>query len=138
MAKIRKELNHGHERWVVDWYDPHGERRREFFPTKGEANHRLSDVLKETGERLTPVVDARCTLRAYAAHWLAGGESQWKPRTLRSYRDTLKLHVLEFPVSSGTTLGDVRVTRLKKRHVRALVVAKRREGRARDSVRIIF
>src|SRR5437899_1324185 len=128
MAKIRKELNHGHVRWVVDCYDALGERRREFFPTKAEADQALGRVLEEAGQRLTPVVNPRCTLRVYAAHWLAAGEPHWKPRTLRSYRDTLELHVLPFPLSSGTTLGDVRVARLKKPHVKALVDAKRREG----------
>src|SRR5690242_7023438 len=123
MAKIRKDRNHGHVRWVVDWYDELGERQRKFYPTKGEAEQKLSDVLERNGERLTPVVDPGCTLRDYAKRWLAVNAPEWKPRTLRSYSDTLDLHVLPFPVGSGA-LGDLRVSRLQKAHVRALLAAK--------------
>ncbi len=136
MATIRKERNHGHVRWVVDWYDELGARRRVFFPTKADAEHELSDVLERNGQRLTPVFDPGCTLRDYSKRWLATNTPEWKPRTLRSYRDTLQLHVLTFAVGTGT-LGDLRVSRVQKAHVRTLLAAKRAEGRARNSVRII-
>jgi integrase len=136
MATIRKELNHEHVRWVVDWYDEHGARRRAFYPTKGDADRALAAVLERDGQRLAPVVDPTCPLRAYAARWLAANAAEWKPRTLRSYTDTLNLHILPFPVGSGT-LGDLRVARLQKAHVKALIAAQRAAGRARNSVRII-
>src|SRR5262245_26757588 len=123
MAKVRKDLNHGHVRWVVDWYDEFGARRREFFETKGAADEKLSAVL--TGHRLMPAIDPTCILRDYAARWLAANKPDWKPRTYRSYEDTLALHLLPFPINATTVLGDVRVARVRKGYVKSLLVAKR-------------
>jgi integrase len=137
MATIRKERNHGLVRWVVDYYDELGGRRRAFYPTKADADRALGHVLERDGQRLTPLVDPTCTLRAYASRWLATNRPAWKPRTYRSYHDTLALHVLPFPVGRDMVLGDVRVARVQKSHVKALLAAKRAEDRARNSVRII-
>jgi integrase len=136
MATIRKEKNHGNVRWVVDWYDELGARRRAFYDTKADADRALGHVLERDGQRLTPMVDPTCTLRAYAARWLAANAPEWKPRTHRSYQDMLNLHILPFPVSRDAVLGDIRVTRIQKAHVKALIAAKR-TAKARNTVRII-
>jgi integrase len=137
MAKIRKEQNHGNTRFVVDWYDELGERQRAFYEKKADADAKLAEVLDQGGRRLTPLVDPACTLRDYATRWLAANAAEWKPRTARSYRDTLMLHVLPFPIGRDAVLGNLRVSRVQKAHVKALLATKRGEGRARNSVRII-
>src|SRR6266699_1536123 len=123
--------SHGNVLWTVDYYDELGARRRAFYATKGDADRALGAVLERDGQRLAPVVDPTCTLRAYATRWLAANKPEWKPRTHRSYKDTLDLHVLPFPVGAETVLGDLRVSRIQKAHVKALLATKRGEGRAR-------
>src|SRR5207245_2559957 len=108
-----------------------------FYSTECDADRALGAVLDRDGQRLAPVVDPTCTPRAYATRWLAANKPELKPRTHRSYKDTLDLHVLPFPVGAETVLGDLRVSRIQKAHVKALLAAKRGEGRARNSVRII-
>jgi integrase len=137
-GKPQKTRKHGHVRWLVDFRDAHGDRHRRFFPTQAAAEAFQAVVNQRRSPALTPaVLDARTTLRAYGAQWLAANAVLWKPRTARSARDALEQHVYPFPVGRQT-LGDLRLTAIDRAHVKALVLAKRRAGYAPDSVRLMF
>ena len=69
-------------------------------------------------------------MRAYAARWLEQIAVTVKPRTLESYERTLRLHVL--PV-----LGARPVRQLDRGRIKALLVAHRQAGAAKDSTRIV-
>lgn len=128
---------HGHVRWKVEYTTGHGRRRQEFFATKAEADARQTTINRAPSVPLHPVVlDGRATLRAYGAEWLAANAPVWKPRTLASNTDLLTRHVYRFPIR-GKLLGDFRLIDIQRPHVKALAVARRREGYAPDSVRLM-
>ena len=130
MACVRKRKKNGEEVYVADWRDALGFRRMKFCTTKNEADAVLADAIKESQQRTRPLVDPNVTVEGYGAHWLAMRAPDLKPRTVQSYRDVLRLHVLP-------TLGEKKVRRLVKGDIKALLVAKRGDGYSRDSVRII-
>src|SRR5689334_18672340 len=124
MACITKRKKRKRECWVVDWRDGAGRRRAKFFGTKREAEHYLSDVLREMKQPARPVVDTAITVAEYAARWEQILAAQVKPRTLESYTDTLRLHIVP-------ALGSVRVRELHRGRVKALLAAKLESGLAR-------
>src|SRR5207245_580921 len=121
-------------KWVVDWRDGAGNRRARFFDTKREGEDFLAKAIPESRQVVRPIVDPNVTVSAYAEHWLwqLAGMVQagtLKPRTLESYHDTLRLHIL--PALGGN------VRRLDKGGIKALLAAKLAGGLSRNSVRII-
>jgi integrase len=137
MAAIRKVRKHGRVRWRVSSYDALGQRHQRFFATKAEAEQHQADAITESRHRLAPSVDPAITLRDYAARWLPAhaADHDLKPRTIESYAATLRLHIL--PVRwRNTTVGDLRVSALRRPIVKALIARQRAAGHARDSVRI--
>ncbi len=136
-GKPTKVHNHGAVRWKVEFTTAHGKRRQEFYATKTEAEARQAVVNATPKVTLHPVGDPGQTLAAYAALWLEANAATWKPRTRASYQALLEQHVLPFVVR-GRRLGDLRLADIQRPLVKALVVAKRREGYAPDSVRLMF
>jgi integrase len=133
-----KRRRHGRIRWMVETRDGHGIRRMRFFPTKAEAQAYQDVVNQRPRVDLHPVaLDGQATLRQYGAEWLAANATVWKPRTLASNQALLAQHVYPFRVGRHV-LGDLRLADLTRPHVKALVVAKRRDGYAPDSVRLMF
>jgi integrase len=123
----------------VDCRDPlTGERRRLFYATRAEAEAKQTELNSAPIEPLHPLIDPEVTLERYAALWEERNAPGWKPRTRRSYHDTLTLHVLPFPIGAGRTLGTLRIADLQRGHVQALVEAKAHEGYAPDSVKLVF
>jgi integrase len=137
MAAIRKVHKHGRVRWRVSSYDALGQRHQRFFETKAEAEQHQADAITESRHRLAPSVVPTVTLRDYAATWLPAhaAEHDLKPRTIESYDATLRLHILPVPWRH-TTVGDLRVSALRRPIVKALIARQRAAGYARDSVRI--
>src|SRR5207249_7885894 len=131
MACIRKRKKRGKWYYVVDSRDAAGVRRMRFFPTKREADDHLTTVGEEKRQKARPVVDVEITVRAYSERWLGIIATQVKPRTLESYTDTLRLHILP-------ALGHVRVQELERGRVKALLAAKSQSGLATNSVRIVY
>ena len=123
-------------KWVVDWRDGARTRRSRFFETKSAAEDFLAKAIPESRQTVRPVVDPGVTVPAYAEHWqtqLAGmvQAGTLKPRTLQSYSDTLRLHIL--PALAGG-----RVRQLHKGRIKAFLAAKLAGGElSRNSVRII-
>ena len=134
MACIRKRRG----RYVVDYYDAAGLRRIPSFRTKEEAEDHYAEVVPASRQKIQPAVDPNITVSDYADHWLAClGVTDLKPRTVESYADTLRLHLLP-------QLGRARVRDLQKARIKALLVEKATEQgrtthkrRSRNSVRII-
>lgn len=89
-------------------------------------------------QRTTPLVDTSTTVRAYSERWLAQhvAARELAPSTARSYRDTLRLHILPTAVRGPRCFGDLPVRGVTRADVKALVAAKRAEEYARDTVRI--
>lgn len=138
-GKPRKVRNHGRWRWQVDSRDPlTGKRTRRFYETKAAADAAQTEVNAAPSEPLHPLCDPDVTVERYSEVWVARHQTAWRPRTLRSYRDLLRLHVLPFPLGGGRTLGTLRVADLHRGHVQALVEGKGSAGYAPDSIRLVF
>jgi integrase len=74
--------------------------------------------------------DRDITLAEYAARWLKTVAAEIEPSTLASYRASLRLHVLPM-------LGRIRLRDLRRRHVKALLNAKRADGYSSNAVRLM-
>ena len=87
------------KRWVCDYEDATGQRRRVLLKrgsTKDDADARLADLVKETGEACSngPLkLPPDTTLAEYADRWLAS-RTELHPRTLASYRQLLTSYIL--------------------------------------------
>ena len=124
-----------------------GKRRRFYGDTKAEAEAKQKQWNKEEQEAedeapLNPACDPDVTVAAYAAQYLARRDpartdtAPWRPKTFRSHQDALERHVLPFVVGPGT-VGEHKVRQWHRRWVPLIAEAKRAEGYARDSVRIM-
>ncbi len=126
MACVRKRRG----KWVVDFRDGAGVRRWITCRTKREAEDLLGKTIRESRQLTRPVVDPSITVDAYADRWLQLIEPNVKPRTLRSYRDTLRLHL-------RPAIGALKVRQLHKGRVKTLLADKLAAGLSKNSVRII-
>jgi len=126
MACVRKRRG----KWVVDYRDAAGVRRWLTCQTKREAESALADAVREARQPTRPIIDPNLTIGQYAERWVALIRQTIKPRTLKSYQDTVRLHLLP-------TLAAVQVRKLHKGQVKALLAAKLQAGLSRNSVRII-
>ena len=119
--------------WEVDYRDVHGRRHRPLFATEADALARAADLRKELEQGVAMVDDPDLTLRGFAEGWLDVGTQEMEPKTRASYRQLLDGHVLP-------QLGAIKLRELHRRHVKALIAAKRaagyREHRAPDQGRL--
>ena len=76
------------------------------------------------------------SLARYVDLYLEDNRDGLEPKTLRSYEQLLKGHVLPFRVD-GHTLGAIKLWQIKRRHLKSLITAKRKAGYAKDTVRLI-
>jgi len=67
---------------------------------------------------------------SYAARWLSLLESNVKPRTLRSYEENLRIHLLP-------SLGRTKLRLLARGGIKSFLVDKQKEGLSRNTVRLI-
>jgi integrase len=126
MACIRKRRG----KFVVDFRDAAGVRRWVTCDTRREAEQALAGLLRERRQTLRPEVDPEVTFVEYAQRWLKLLAPAVKPRTLKSYHDTLRLHLV--PV-----FGATRLRQLHKSAVRSFLAEKLTSGLSRNSVRIM-
>ena len=117
-------------KFVVDYRDAVGVRRWISCDTRRQAEDVLAEKLRESRQTARPTVDVDLTVTAYAERWLQLVASSLKPRTLQSYSQTLRLHLL--PV-----FGATRVSQLHKSWIRSFLAEKLASGLARNSVRIM-
>ena len=124
--------------WVGSYY-VNGERRRACAASRPELTERLQELMDEAGsESDSPSIFGRdVTLTQYADHWLEGVRENIEPRTVESYRQLLKAHIEPFKMEGGRKLGDHRLKDIRVRHVKALLVSKRKVGYSKSTVRLV-
>jgi integrase len=119
---------------------PNGRGGREFIygSTREEVLEELNRRLKDRRERLDLEMPLRpdMLLGKYVDHWLSAASEGLEPKTLQSYTQLLKGHVLPYRIE-GHSLGTMKLFRIKRRHLKALISAKRKAGYAKDTVRLI-
>ena len=118
--------------------DGHGGREFIYGNTREEVLERLHAKLKERRDRPNPESPLKpdMPLARYVDHFLAANGDGLEPKTLRSYEQLLKGHVLPFKVD-GHTLATMKLSQIKRRYLKALINAKRTAGYAKDTVRLI-
>src|SRR5262245_61223865 len=126
MACIRKRRG----KYVVDYRDGVGIRRWITCNTKREADVVLGEKLQESRQPTRSALDPNVTVEVYADRWLAQIAATIKPRTLESYRSTLRRYLLP-------TFGSMKVRHLHKGRVKTFLVAQLGRGFSRDTVRIM-
>jgi len=127
MACIRKRRG----KYVVDYYDARRERRWITCDTKGEAEDRLAEKLREA-KLLSGAVcaDPDITVAEFFAQWIDKVALTSKPRTAETYRDYFRLHVLpEF--------GGLKVRMLHRARIKEWLVSKLKEGYAKGTIRLL-
>jgi integrase len=133
-------INHREERndyWVAI-PNGHGGRERIYGRTREEVIERLDRRMKEMRERpaLDNPIRAEMSLTQYVDHFLESSKDDLERKTLRTYESLLRQHVLPFRVD-GRALGSMRLYEIRRRHLKALIIDKKRNGYARDTARLI-
>ena len=124
MATISKRGN----RFVVDYYDALGRRRRERKRTREAAKRRLAEVLKSDGQ----LIETRRTVKEYGDAWLETyGKTHLKDSTYQEYKAVLNNHV--YPA-----FGRRPFTKLSREAVKRLIAEKIQAGCSRSTVRNII
>jgi len=90
----------------------------------------LEEKLRGARQASRPAVDLNITFGAYAQRWLSIIAAGIKPRTVESYTDNLRLHLLP-------ALGSAKVRDISKGWIKALLAEKLNAKLARNSVRLI-
>ena len=67
---------------------------------------------------------------------LHGGRDGLAPKTIRSYEQLLKGHVLPYR-AGGNTLGAMRLGQIRRGHLKGLIIAKKKAGYAKNTVRLM-
>ena len=115
--------------WEIDYRDGAGIRRRPLFSTEEDA-HAFAAKLFKTLRRPVDTTNRDVTLSEYATTWLADIAFEKEPATVRSYTNLLNGHVL--PALGRTKLRD-----LHRSQIKAFLAEKRRQGRAKNTVRLM-
>jgi integrase len=129
-AQLKIRFRKDRDLWEVDYRDHSGRRHRPVFATEEQAHQHATEVFRELDQPAPPVADRNITLRDYAARWLADIALEKDPNTVRGYTDSFDNHLLP-------ALGHRRLRNLHRQHIKALLLDKRREGYAKNSVRLM-
>ena len=105
MAKVWKRKDR--DVWIADYRDAIGKRRRLTAPTREKAEKKLAEKINESRKAL-PLHrnEYDITLREYAETWLEVSHGEIEPKTIRSYRQNLNLHIL--PVLGHMKVREIR------------------------------
>src|SRR5262249_15797313 len=115
-------------RFVVDYYDALGRRRRERKRTREAAKRRLAEVLKSDGQ----LIETRRTVKEYGDTWLETyGKTHLKDSTYQEYKAVLKNRV-------SPAFGRRPFTKLSREAVKGLIAQKIQAGCSRSTVRNII
>ena len=122
--------------YEADYY-VNGQRRRVLAESRETVSSRVADLIKKAEKEPEKVSlwDPDITLGDYGTHWLNNilVESV-EPRTVEAYRQILEGHVFPFKIE-GHLLSNMKVRDIKRRHIKVLLIAKRKEEYAKDTVR---
>jgi integrase len=137
--KTEYRINHrgGRNDYWIAIPDGQGGRERIHGETREAVLERLNRRMKERRER--PNQDsplrAEMTLAQYVEHFLKSNDDDLEKKTLRTYVSLLQQHVLPFR-TEGRMLRTIRLCDIRRRHLKALIIDKRRKGYAPDTVRL--
>ena len=130
MASIRRRKRAKQDVWLVDYRDAAGVRHRVTALTKEAAENLLGERIRERQHPGLLSPDRDITLREYNERWLAAVETEISPRTLESYKQLLKVHIVP-------AFGRARLRELSRGMIKAFLVRKRHAGLSKNSVRLI-
>ena len=132
MARTTVKIRYRRDRgvWEVDYRDRSGQRHRPLFASEQEAHEHATEILRTSDQEIPETADRDVTIRAYAERWLADVALERDKNTVRGYRQNLERHVLP-------ALGHHRLRSLHRQHIKAFLLDKRREGYAKNSVRLM-
>lgn len=99
---------------------PNGKRKTVYGKNPREVREKLKAELKKLEDGLDVGASAQ-DLGAYLETWLADSQDRVRPKTLRTYQDLLRLHVIP-------TLGKTRLDRLSAQQIAGLLREKQAEG----------
>jgi integrase len=120
-------------------YYVNGRRRRACGPSRGAVSELVADLLKAAAKEsdVPSRWDRDTTLASYAAHWLENVLPEAvEPSTVGQYKQILHAHGIPFMID-GRRLGDMKLRDLHRRHIKDLLISKRRDGYSKDMVRYI-
>ncbi len=126
MACIRKRRG----KFIVDYRDSAGVRRWITCDSRRAAEEALAALVRERRQAGRAEIDPNVGFMEYAERWLKLLAPSVKPRTLKSYHDTLRLHI-------APVFGSTRLRQIHKSGVRSFLAEKLTAGLSRNSVRII-
>jgi integrase len=116
-------------RWIVDYRDGAGIRRRITCRTREKAEDVLAEKVRESRQAVRPAVNPNITMTEYSKRWLGLIASSVKPGTKDSYDLHLRLHIL--PV-----FGATKVRQMTRGRIRAFLAEKLTTKLSRSTVRI--
>src|SRR5262245_10486262 len=129
MNHTKQCTKNGKTSWRVDYIGSDRQRHFKFLPTKEQADDFLADAIKVSRQPTVSDLPTTMTLAAYAHRWLDEIAAHLKPRTVTSYTDTLRVHLLP-------KFGTTRVRDLQRGTVKAFLAAKLKTHQP-NSVRIM-
>ena len=116
--------------WIADFRDATGRRVRLTARTREEAEEQLAEQIKASRQPAPVVADRHITLAEYAARWTETLKQQIEPKTIRSYAQLLRLHILPH-------LGHYKIRDLHLGHVKAFLQEKGRADYQKNTVRLM-
>ncbi|MBM3789931.1 MAG: site-specific integrase [Acidobacteria bacterium] len=124
--------------WEASYF-VNGERRRASALSREELTEKLRALMEEARSESDDLAawSRDVTLTQYADHWLDAIIENIEPSTIESYRQLLKAHIEPFKLEGAKTLGSLRLKDIRLRHVKSLIVEKRKEGYSKATVRLI-
>jgi integrase len=122
--------------YECDYY-VNGQRRRALAESREAVSSKVAELIKdaENEPEMVSMWDPDIGLNDYATHWLDNVVIESvEPRTVEAYRQMLEGHVLPFKID-GRPLGNMKLRELRRRHIKALLIDKRKQGYSKDTVR---
>ena len=127
MAPIWRRKRKKQDRWIVDYRDASGIRRRLTASTRREAEDLLAQKIQETRRGFT---SSDLTLAQYSERWLVEIATTLAPKTVTGYGEMLRGHLLP-------ALGNIKLQELRRRTIKDLLLRKRQAGLSKNTVRLI-
>lgn len=103
------------------------QRKSVYGKTRQEAAEKVTRLLADMQQGIQPGND-RQSVAAFLTLWVESRDGTVRPNTLKSYRDTVRLHIIP-------EIGRIALTRLSPQDVRAMMTSRAKAGVAPPSVR---
>ena len=124
-------LRYRRGKWTVDYRDALGKRRWMTCRNREDAEKSLSEVISDREQPLLTNMDPDLTLLDYSRQWEKVVETSLEKKTLRSYEQILRLHLIP-------TFGSIPIRKLHRNAIKILLSDKLRGGLSSNTVRLIY